>query len=76
MRSAALRKIAALSAKGMDSHAGLAARADSIAFETSEELALVYLAIISRCAAGFGWVEAGVSDSYASKYQQLTLAIV
>lgn len=67
MRSAALRKTAALSAKGRDSHAGLAARAASMAFETSEELALVYLAIISWWAAGFDWVKAGVS-SYA-KYQ-------
>ena len=44
MRSAAFKKTAALSAKGIDSQAGLAARADLMEFETSEELALVYLA--------------------------------
>ena len=44
IRSAAFRNIAALSANVIDSHAGLAARADSMALETSTELALVYLA--------------------------------
>jgi len=40
MRSAALRKTAARSAKGRDSQAGLAARAASMAAETSEGEAL------------------------------------
>jgi hypothetical protein len=41
-RSAALRKIAARSEKGRDSQAGLAAKAASIADETSEGVALEY----------------------------------
>ena len=49
MRSAALRNIAALSAKGNVSHAFLAANADSMALDTSEELAFEYLAIVSAC---------------------------
>lgn len=63
MRSAALRKTAARSANGIDSHAGFADRADSTALETSAELALVYFATISLWAAGFGCVKGGVSQS-------------
>ena len=44
IKSAAFKNIAARSAKVMDSHAGLAAKADSMALETSAEVALVYLA--------------------------------
>jgi hypothetical protein len=40
MRSAALRKTAARSAKGRDSHAGFAARAASMALETSAGVAV------------------------------------
>jgi len=39
IRSAAFRKMAAREAKGRDSQEGLAARAEEIARETSEELA-------------------------------------
>ena len=42
---------------------GLAASAEPIAVETSSELAFVYLAIISRYAAGFGWLKEGVPHS-------------
>lgn len=47
IKSAALRNTAARSANGSDSHAGFAARAESIAFFTSTELALEYLATTS-----------------------------
>lgn len=56
IRSAALRNTAARSANGKFSHAGFAARADSMAFETSAELALEYLAMVEECAAGLAWV--------------------
>lgn len=54
IRSAALRNTAALSAKGSVSHAGFAARAESIAFDTSEELACGYFATGFAWIAGFG----------------------
>ena len=64
IRSAAFKNIAARSAKVMNSHAGLAVKADSMALETSAEVALVYLATGSRCEAGLGWVKDGVSHSF------------
>ena len=68
-RSAALRNTAALSAKGNVSHAGFAARAESIAFETSEELACEYLATCSTCDEGFGcaWIDSVSIYSWISK---------
>jgi hypothetical protein len=48
MRSAALRKMAARSAKESASHAGLAASAASMAFLTSSPLALEYVATTSE----------------------------
>ena len=56
IRSAALRNIAALSAKGRVSHARFAERADSIALDTSESLAFEYLAMGSECEDGLAWV--------------------
>jgi hypothetical protein len=56
MRSAALRKIAARSAKGRLSHAGFAARAESIACWTSDAEALEYLATGVECDEGFDCV--------------------
>jgi len=44
MRSAALRKMAARSAKGRDAHSAWAERAESMALETSAGLAVEYLA--------------------------------
>lgn len=49
MRSAALRKTEARSAKGNDSHAGFASSAASMAFLTSAGLALEYFATTSAC---------------------------
>ena len=48
IKSAALRKTAARSANGNDSHAGFAARAASIARLTSSVLALEYFATTSE----------------------------
>jgi hypothetical protein len=48
MRSAVFKKIAALSEKGRDSHSGLAARAASMAAETSDGEALEYEAIVEE----------------------------
>ena len=45
IKSAALRKMAARSAKGRVSHCAFAASAASIAFETSSSLALEYVAM-------------------------------
>ena len=52
MRSAALRNIAARSTKGNVSQAFLAANAESMALDTSEELAFEYFAIASACDEG------------------------
>ena len=52
MRSAALRNTEARSANGSDSHDGFAANAALIAFLTSAELALEYLATTSACEDG------------------------
>jgi hypothetical protein len=57
IRSAALRKIAARSEKGRDSHAGFAARAASIAAETSDGEALEYEAMVEEWFDGFCCVE-------------------
>lgn len=57
IKSAALRKMAALSEKGRDSHSGFAARAASIAAETSDGEALEYEAIVEEWFDGFCWVE-------------------
>jgi hypothetical protein len=51
-----LRKIAARSANGSDSHAGFAARAASIAFDTSDGVAFEYLAIAEEWDDGLDWV--------------------
>lgn len=56
IRSAALRKTAARSAKGRDSHSDLAARADSMALLTSSALAREYRATTDLWSAGFTWV--------------------
>lgn len=48
--------MAARSANGNVSHAGLADSAESIAVLTSFGLALAYLATISECEAGLGWL--------------------
>ena len=48
MRSAAFKKIAALSENGSDSHAGFAARAASMAAETSDGDALEYKATVEE----------------------------
>jgi hypothetical protein len=56
IRSAAFRKIAARSAKGSDSQAGLAARAESMALDTSEAVALEYLAIAEEWDDGMDWL--------------------
>lgn len=53
IRSAAFRKIAARSANGRSSHSDLAARANSIALNTSCGVAFEYLATTFECAAGF-----------------------
>jgi hypothetical protein len=52
IKSAALRKTAARSAKGRFAHASWAARASSIALLTSAVLALEYLATTSACEEG------------------------
>lgn len=52
MRSAALRKMAARSAKGIDSHDDLAASAESMAFVTSSGDALDAVATMSACEDG------------------------
>jgi hypothetical protein len=51
-RSAALRKMAARSAKGRDSHSAFAERAASMAAETSDAEALEYEAIVEEWLAG------------------------
>jgi hypothetical protein len=56
MRSAALRKIAARSAKGRLSQKGFAAKAESIACWTSDADALEYLAMGVECDEGFDCV--------------------
>lgn len=53
IKSAALRKTAALSENGRDSHAGLAARAASMAAETSDGDALEYDAMVEEWFDGF-----------------------
>jgi hypothetical protein len=53
IRSAAFKKIAALSEKGRDCHSGFAARAASMAAETSEGEALEYEAIVEEWFEGF-----------------------
>lgn len=60
IRSAALRNMAARSAKGVFSHEDFAARADSIAEETSEADALEYEATVEEWLAGFCWVDRSV----------------
>jgi hypothetical protein len=52
-----LRKIAALSEKGRDSHSGFAASAASIAADTSDGAALEYEAIVEEWFDGFCCVE-------------------
>lgn len=49
--------MAARSENGRDSHAGFAASAASMAFETSEGLALEYEATAEEWLAGLFWVE-------------------
>jgi hypothetical protein len=49
--------MAARSEKGRDSHSGFAARAASIAAETSDGEALEYEAIVEEWFDGFCWVE-------------------
>jgi hypothetical protein len=53
IRSAAFKNTAARSAKGRDSHAGFAARAASIAAETSDGEAFEYVAIVEEWFEGF-----------------------
>jgi len=48
IKSAAFKNTAARSANGKFSHAGFAASADSMAFETSAELAFEYLAMFEE----------------------------
>lgn len=48
IRSAAFKKIAALSENGRDSHAGLAAKAASIAADTSDGEAFEYEATVEE----------------------------
>lgn len=57
IRSAAFKKIAALSEKGRDSHAGFAASAASMAADTSDGEALEYEATVEEWLEGFCWVE-------------------
>jgi hypothetical protein len=57
MRSAALRKTAARSLKGRASQAGLAARAASMAAETSAVVAVWYEATVVAWSAGFCCLE-------------------
>ena len=57
IKSAALRKIAARSEKGRDSHSGFAASAASMAAETSEGEALEYEAMVEEWFAGFCCLE-------------------
>lgn len=57
IRSAAFKNIAALSENGRDSHAGFAARAASMAAETSDGEALEYEATVEEWLEGFCWVE-------------------
>jgi hypothetical protein len=51
-----LRKTAARSANGRLSHAGFAAKAESIACWTSDAEALEYVATGVECDEGFDWV--------------------
>jgi hypothetical protein len=53
IRSAAFRNTAARSANGRDSHAGFAARAASIAAETSDGKAFEYEAMVEEWLEGF-----------------------
>jgi hypothetical protein len=57
IKSAAFKKIAALSEKGRDSHSGFAARAASIAAETSDGEALEYDATAEEWFAGLCCLE-------------------
>lgn len=56
IKSAAFRKIAALSEKGRVSQAALAVRADSMASDTSDGEAEEYFAMGDLCDDGLDWV--------------------
>lgn len=66
IRSAAFRKTAALSEKGRDSQAGFAARAASMAAETSDGEAFEYEAIVEEWFDGFCCLEIEEVLSYGN----------